>query len=168
MIQGLIVLNIDTYSFARWHGTLLFYAVFLLSLFINTYLARLLPQFESVVLVIHIIGFFCILIPLAYLAPHGSAADVFQKLENGGGWSTDGLSFLIGLSSSQYALLGVDAASHMGEFFKVEAKILQLMASSGRDPRCLKSDTSQYAHIRSNQRDPWVLDDGGDFVRSRG
>lgn len=106
MIQGLLVLNYEDYVFERWHGTLLFYAIFALSLFINTYLARLLPQFETSVLLIHILGFFAILIPLVYLAPHGSASDVFLTFTNGGGWSTDGLSFLIGLSTSQFAFLG--------------------------------------------------------------
>ena len=115
MIQGLLVLNRPDYVYERWHGTLLFYALFLMSLFINTYLARLLPQFEASVLLIHIIGFFCILIPLAYLAPHGSASDVFATFTNGGGWSVDGLSFLIGLSTCQFAFLGVDAAAHMGK-----------------------------------------------------
>lgn len=117
MIQGLLVLNHPGYAYHRWHGTLLFYAIFTLSLFINTYLARLLPQFEASVLLIHILGFFCILIPLVHLAPHGSSADVFRVFADGGGWRSDGLSFFIGLSTSQFAFLGVDAASHMGKSF---------------------------------------------------
>jgi len=115
MIQGLLVLNYESYSFQRWHGTLLFYAVIIFSLFVNTYLARLLPSIESVVLILHIIGFFCILIPLTYLAPHGSAKDVFANFTNAGGWSSDGLSFLIGLATSMFAFIGIDAASHMAE-----------------------------------------------------
>lgn len=119
MIQGLLVLDDSSYDYQRWHGTLLFYAIFALSLFINTYLARLLPQFEASVLLIHIMGFFCILIPLVYMAPHGSASDVFLTFTNGGGWSTDGLSFFIGLATSQFAFLGVDAASHMGKVLNI-------------------------------------------------
>lgn len=106
MIQGLLVLNYEKYVFQRWHGTLLFYAIIALSLFVNTVLARLLPKIESVVLFIHVIGFFCILIPLVYLAPHGSARDVFATFNNGGGWGTDGLSFFIGLSTSMFAFIG--------------------------------------------------------------
>ncbi|KAL8821612.1 MAG: hypothetical protein Q9223_000355 [Gallowayella weberi] len=70
MIQGLLVLNNESYVPERWHGTLLFYAIILFSLIINTYLARLLPKIEAVVLIIHVVGFVCILIPLVYLAPH--------------------------------------------------------------------------------------------------
>ncbi|KAL8811337.1 MAG: hypothetical protein Q9200_001864 [Gallowayella weberi] len=93
MIQGLLVLNNESYVPERWHGTLLFYAIILFSLIINTYLARLLPKIEAVVLIIHVVGFVCILIPLVYLAPHGTAKDVFATFSNGGGWSSNGLSF---------------------------------------------------------------------------
>ncbi|KAL8766223.1 MAG: hypothetical protein Q9209_006937 [Squamulea sp. 1 TL-2023] len=99
MIQGLLVLNYDGYTMQRWHGTLLFYAIISLSLVINTYLARLLPKIEAMVLIIHVVGFVCILIPLVYLAPHSSAEEVFTTFINGGGWSTK----------------GADAATHMAE-----------------------------------------------------
>lgn len=58
IIQGLLVLNYERYFFQMWHGTLLFYAIFALSLFVNTVLARLLPKIESMVLSIHVIEFF--------------------------------------------------------------------------------------------------------------
>ena len=115
MIQGLLVLNYPQYVFERWHGTLLFYAIIALSLFINTFLARILPQIESLIMVIHVLGFFCIMIPLVYLAPHGTASDVFQTFTNGGGWSTDGVSFFVGLSTGMFAFIGIDAATHMGK-----------------------------------------------------
>ncbi|MCJ1426816.1 hypothetical protein MMC29_004719, partial [Sticta canariensis] len=115
MIQGLLVLNYEGYNFKKWHGTLLLYAIIALSLFVNTYFARLLPKIESMVLFVHVVGFFCILIPLVYLAPHGSPKDVFATFNNGGGWGTEGLSFFIGLSTSMFAFIGCDAASHMAE-----------------------------------------------------
>lgn len=106
MIQGLLVLNYEDYNFQRWHGTLLFYAILGLSLLINTYLARLLPKIEAMVLVVHTIGFFCILIPLIYLGPHGSVQDVFATFTNKGGWRSDGLSFFVGVSTSMYSFVG--------------------------------------------------------------
>ena len=106
MIQGLLVLNYEGYNFQKWHGTLLLYAIIALSLFVNTYFARLLPKIESMVLFVHVVGFFCILIPLVYLAPHGSPKDVFATFNNGGGWGTEGLSFFIGLSTSMFAFIG--------------------------------------------------------------
>ena len=137
IIQGLLVLNHPDYVFQRWHGTLLFYAIVVIALFVNTYLVRMLPRIESIVLIIHIIGFFGILIPLVYFAPHGTPADVFATFNNGGGWSTTGLSFFVGLATSIFSFIGkclgisycdsnhpaelikciagIDAASHMGK-----------------------------------------------------
>lgn len=113
MIQGLLVLNCDGYTLKRWHGTLLFYAIIGLSLLINTYLARLLPKIEAMVLVIHVVGFACIIVPLAYLAPHTSPKDVFTTFSNGGGWSTNGLSFFVGAPTSMFAFVGRSLVSRL-------------------------------------------------------
>ena len=77
-----------------------------ISLFINTYLARLLPSIEAIVLIVHIIGFFGILIPLIFIAPKGSVSDVFETFINSGGWGTDGLAFFIGSIQSMFSLIG--------------------------------------------------------------
>ena len=107
MIQGLVVLNNPSYVPQRWQGTLLFYAVILFGLFFNTFLVKHLPKIESLILIIHVCGFFGILIPLVYLAPHGRASDVFGQFENGGGWSTQGLSFFVGIVTGVYSFLGL-------------------------------------------------------------
>ena len=106
IVQGLIVLNYPSYHFQLWHGTLLFYAVMAVAVFINTFLAKHLPKIEGVIFIIHILGFFAVIIPLVYLAPHGSASDVFGLFLNEGKWSTDGLSFFVGLITSVFAFLG--------------------------------------------------------------
>ncbi|TVY55613.1 Choline transport protein [Lachnellula suecica] len=115
MIQGMVVLNHPEYTPTRWQGTLIFYAVIAFIVFINTYLARWLPKIEGAVLCVHILGFFAILIPLVYLAPHGSTTDVFATFINGGGWNTDGVSFFVGLTTSVFSFLGADSACHMAE-----------------------------------------------------
>ena len=114
MIQGLIVLNNGGYQPQRWEGTLLFYAVLLTGLLFNTYLVKYLPQIEGLILIIHIGGFLAVLIPLVYLAPHGNATDVFTRFENGGEWSSQGLSFFVGFVTGVYSFLGADSACHMG------------------------------------------------------
>jgi choline transport protein len=114
MIQGLIILNDAGYEPQRWHGTLLFYAIILASLLFNTVFVKYLPQIEGMILVIHIAGFFGILIPLVYLAPHSNATDVFTRFKNGGGWSTQGLSFFVALVTGVYSFLGADSVCHMG------------------------------------------------------
>ncbi|KAI5783701.1 amino acid/polyamine transporter I [Geopyxis carbonaria] len=114
-IQGLLVLNFPGYTFARWHGTLLLYAVILVSLGINTVLAPHLPKVEGLIFILHIVGFFCILIPLVYLSPHSPASSVFTTFLNEGDWPSPALSWLIGLITSVYSFLGTDSACHMAE-----------------------------------------------------
>lgn len=115
MIQGLLIQNDSSYAPQRWHACLIGYAVLAFSLFINTYLATLLPKIESVVLLLHVFGFFFVLIPLVYFGPHGDPSTVFKPFLNEGHWSSQGLSFFIGLTTSMIAFLGLDAAAHMAE-----------------------------------------------------
>ena len=84
----------------------MFYAVILIGLMINTILARTLPYFESAILIIHILGFFGLLVPLVYLAPKGNAADVFQTWLNEGDWDTRGLTFVIGSTTAMFNFIG--------------------------------------------------------------
>ena len=134
LVQGLFILNYPGYEYQRWHGTLLFYAVLAFALFINTYLGRLLPQIETMMLLFHILGFFGILIPLVTLAPHQPATEVFTNFLNMGDWSTQTLSFFVGLISATNAIfgkfeaksssflmltnecVGIDAADHIGKY----------------------------------------------------
>ena len=68
---------------------------------------------EGIILIVHLLGFFAILVPLWVLAPRGNAKTVFTEFVNLGGWSTTGTSVMVGMLSSVYALLGVDSAVHM-------------------------------------------------------
>ena len=115
MIQGLIVLVNPNYGFETWHGTLLFWAVILFCVAINAFISGLLPKFEGVILILHIVGFFAILIPLVVLGPHDNAADVFTTFLNEGEWQTQGLSFFVGLLGNVFAFFGADGAIHMSE-----------------------------------------------------
>jgi len=124
MIQGLVVLNFPNYAPEPWQTTLIFYAVMAFALFVNTYLASQLPVVEGMILIVHLLGFLAILIPLVYLAPHGTPSEVFKNFVNEGGWSTQGLSFFIGLVTSVFSLLGMDAAAHMAEEIQNAATIV--------------------------------------------
>ena len=106
-IQALIALNNPEYEVLRWHGTLIFYAITALSLLVTTYLGRLFPKIEAMVLVLHVTGFFAILITLVYLCPKSDTSEVFQRFINGGGYSTDGQSFLVGSVSIMFTFNGM-------------------------------------------------------------
>lgn len=106
MVQGILILNYPAYHYQRWHGTLLFYAALTFALVVNTYLGRFLPQIESLMLLFHVLGFFGLLIPLIYLAPHQPAEVVFTSFQNDGGWSTTALSFFVGLITCSNSFTG--------------------------------------------------------------
>jgi choline transport protein len=114
-IQGLIILNNDSYVPERWHGTLIVIAVASFSIIFNTLLARKLPLVEGIVLVLHIFGFFAIFITLWVLAPRSPASQVFGQFQDNAGWGNVGLACLVGQLAPIFSLLGSDAATHMSE-----------------------------------------------------
>jgi len=70
MIQGLIILNTrqsGSYTPKAWHGSLIVVAVICFCAIFNTFLARKLPLVEATILVLHVFGFFAIMIPLLSL-----------------------------------------------------------------------------------------------------
>lgn len=56
---------------------------------------------------LHMLGFFAILLPLIILGDHGEPSEVFGTFTNDGGWPTEGLSFLVGLVSPVFAFTGM-------------------------------------------------------------
>jgi choline transport protein len=119
MIQGVIVLNYPDYIPKPLQTVLLLYEVLSFAVFVNTYLAHNLLNFEVLFLPVHVLGFFTILLPLAHLDLHGSMTDVFNTFLDGGGFNTKILSFFIGLLTYMLALIGVHAAGHMAEEIQI-------------------------------------------------
>ncbi|KAJ6151137.1 hypothetical protein N7470_007731 [Penicillium chermesinum] len=114
-IQGVAILVYQNYMPQRWQGTLIVWCVLLVALGINVAGGKLLPRLESLILVVHILGFFGIMIPLVYMSDHNSAREVFLEFNNGGGFPTDGLSWFVGATGCVFAFAGGDAAVHMAE-----------------------------------------------------
>lgn len=106
LIQGLIALTVPSYNAQPFHGTLLFWAVIFFAVFINAVVSSMLPKFEGLILILHILGFFAILLPLTVLGPHGDAKFVFSTFANQGGWPTQGLSFFVGMIGNVFAFVG--------------------------------------------------------------
>ncbi|OKL57711.1 hypothetical protein UA08_06903 [Talaromyces atroroseus] len=124
LIQGLIVMNSSTYDPKPYQVTLLLWAAIFFAVFINTVVSSALPKVEGLMLILHILGFFGILIPLVYLAPHTDATTVFTTFLNEGGWATTGLSFMVGLVGPVFNFLGADAAVHMSEEIKNASRVV--------------------------------------------
>lgn len=106
MIQGLIIFTNPSYSPSSWHTTLLLCAVALYCVFVNVVTSRLLPAFEKIALALHVLGFLAVLIPLVTFGEKNDANLVFKNFINEGNWSSQGVSFLVGLIGNAFAFLG--------------------------------------------------------------
>lgn len=106
MIQTLAQLNYPDYSPTTWQNLLIFWAILIVCLGINTLMSGFLPILETLVLILHVLGFFAIALPLFYLAPHSDPKAIFTTFTNNGGWSSQGLSFFIGLNGNALAFVG--------------------------------------------------------------
>lgn len=118
MIQGLLVLNLspDNYTFERWHGTLIYWAILLGAACICIFCSDMLPLLEKLSMALHIGLFFVIIIVMCVVSPtKNSAAFVFTSFENNSGWSNDGVAWCIGLLSFCYVVIGYDGATHLSE-----------------------------------------------------
>ena len=83
-----------------------------------------LPLVEGLVLIVHVFGFFAVLITLWVLGPRANASDVFTTFNNYGGWNSDGLSAIVGILAVSIPLLGADGAVHMSEELRDASKVL--------------------------------------------
>jgi len=114
-IEGIILLNEADYEPQAWHRVLLTIATVSVAVIFNSFFAPRLPLVEGMVLVLHVFGFFAILIPLWVFAPIKSSAEVWTDFTEVTGWGNIGLACLVGLTSPLYALIGPDSAVHMSE-----------------------------------------------------
>jgi choline transport protein len=119
-----------------WQATLTVSLFVILTVGFNMFFAQHLPLAEGVVLFLHVFGFFAFLLTFWIMANHAPAKDVFTNFKqacpgrtqtrrpslisssNGGGWSSTGLSCLVGLSSPMWCFIGPDSGAHMSEELK--------------------------------------------------
>jgi choline transport protein len=137
MLQ-LVSLNDVNSSFNRqgWHGTLLLWAVLLLCVFINMFASGALPTMEVVVLIVHVLGFFGILVPMVYLSGnYNSAKVIFTTFNNGGKWPTQALAFFVGLQGNALAFVGTDSVVHVSQNTPTETTLLTLVDVRGSQER---------------------------------
>ena len=103
---------------------MLYWAIIAFSVLINTAASSLLPKFEAMILILHVVGFFAIIFPLVILGPHADPKEVFTTFINDGNWPTMGLSFMVGLLGNVFAFFGADAAIHMSEEIQGAATVV--------------------------------------------
>jgi hypothetical protein len=64
-------------------------------------------------MVLHVLSFCAIIVILWCLAPHRSPEEVFTDFSNFGGWSSVGLSMMVGQITSIYSILGTSRKPSM-------------------------------------------------------
>lgn len=115
VLQGMIVLSHPDYVAKAWQTLLIIWTASLFAVAINSSTGRVLAKFEGLVLLVHLMGFFGVLIPMVYFGRHNEPSAVFTTFLNGGGWSSQTLSFLVGSPSGAASLIGADCAIHLSE-----------------------------------------------------
>jgi amino acid transporter len=114
----LISLNVSSYVAKPWHGTLFTIAIALIAILFNTVLAKRLPLVEGVLVTLHVLGI-VIMIPLWILSPISKGGEVLTTFYNGGGYSTVGLSAMVGMFPIVAAVTGLDCSIHMGKYERI-------------------------------------------------
>jgi len=130
IIQGLFVLNLPNYVFHNWHGTLLVIGIAIIAITFNTILAKKLPLIESLLVILHLLGV-VLVIPLWALSPLRKGGSVFTEYNNGGGWSSTGLSTIVGMLPVFLALTGLDCSVHMAEEIRDSSRNLPISILTG-------------------------------------
>ena len=95
-----------SYHHKAWHTVLLLWAAIGFAVFVNAIIGRLLPRFEGFILVVHILGFFGVILPLIFFGPHQDASEVFLSFLNQKHLPTKGLSFMVGVVGTAFPFLG--------------------------------------------------------------
>ncbi|RHZ53567.1 putative GABA permease [Aspergillus thermomutatus] len=145
IIQGLISVRDPDYHPEQWQGTLFVFAMIVVIYFFNVYAADMMPLFNNLLMILHILSWTVIVIVLWAMAPHQSAKAVFTQWTNEGGWSSMALSALIGQISAIYAslsmftlsfgialiLAGSDATAHMSEEVKDAGRYVPIAIAWG-------------------------------------
>ncbi|KAG9512590.1 amino acid transporter, partial [Aureobasidium melanogenum] len=122
LIQSLIYENDTSYEFKNWQGTLFVIAIALVVWATNIWGAKAMPVFQNLMMIVHVFGFLVIIVMIWVLAPRNTASDVFTTFTNSGGWSSMGLSLMVGQVSAVYACICSDAAAHVSEEVKDAGK----------------------------------------------
>lgn len=106
-VQGLIILNSETYVPERWHSTLLMWAFLTIPVLCNVFGRKLLKAVEITGGVLHVVFFIVVVTTLACMAERSTAEFVFTESWFGAsGWESEGVQWCLGLISITSVLTG--------------------------------------------------------------
>ena len=107
-------MNNENYSFPNYQGTLLAIAAMCLAFCGVVFGAKALPYWQNAVFAVHVMAYFAYIVPVWVSAPTATHAQVWTNgFANEGGWSSMGLSILVGQLAGISQQVGIDTAAHM-------------------------------------------------------
>lgn len=74
----------------------------------NVYGSKLLPYWQILVFIVHVVAYFGYIVPVWVKAPKASHTEVWTQFENHGGWSNIGMAVLVGQLSGISQQTGID------------------------------------------------------------
>ncbi|RAH67844.1 choline transport protein [Aspergillus aculeatinus CBS 121060] len=107
ILQNAVAMKRPDYEPEGWHVTLIMWGILLICAILNTWLGMILPVLEVFIGIVHVLGFFAVLIPIVYLGPKADARSVFVQTFNVGGWRDITLATFVGLKGIVGAFLGM-------------------------------------------------------------
>jgi choline transport protein len=103
---------------------MLIWAVLAICLIFNTFFSRKLPLVEGLIVVLHIAGFFAVVVPLWVMGDRSSSGDVFTLFQDNMMWGDLSLAVIIGLTGAASTFVGVEAGAHMAEEVRNAAHVI--------------------------------------------
>ena len=121
IIQSLISINNESYTFPRWHAWLLICAAVTIAFCGNVFGYKVLHLWQNIAFTVHILAYFAFIIPIWVNAPTAPHKEVWGDFTNYGGWVSPGFAVLVGQLSGIYTQLGLDTVRRQNLPFQLHA-----------------------------------------------
>ncbi|KAJ5097163.1 hypothetical protein N7456_007884 [Penicillium angulare] len=116
IVQALIHFALpSTFTRAVWKEKLIGLGIQILACIPNVIGGRTLPRLQILALMVHILGFFAILIPVSYMPEHREAQELFTPFLNAGHFPTPPLTWFFVMSFYNGLFMGGCCAVHLAE-----------------------------------------------------
>ena len=106
MLQSIVAANYPNYVPQLWHVTLIIFALLIVEGLMNMYTWFLIPWFELLAGILHIVLFIIFVVVFVTLAPRHSAEFVFLKENTVSGWKDSFVAFNLGLMTPSWGFVG--------------------------------------------------------------
>lgn len=148
MIQSLISNDNASYDWTNLRSTLIGFPVILIVYLLNVYAAHKMPLLQNMMLILYVFGFIVIMVTMLVLSPRIEFGDVFTQFSNTGGYSTMGLSLMVGQLTPIFAFLCTSGSSHLPRIWLMVRQVPTLHHICPRRSRTHHSQYRERCSIR--------------------